>query len=69
MHAMLIVVGFFLIVGAIFYGALRILLGWFAPAGTVAAMDRAVGATIDFIGKLGLLAVAGFLLWAFIRGG
>lgn len=49
----------------IFYFAIRILVGWTMPAGSVAAMDRGIDAIAKLVLKLVVLAIACGLLYIF----
>jgi uncharacterized membrane protein len=63
----MVVVVFWLVVGAILYGAARIIAGWLIPAGYMARFDAAVGATLNGFMKFVVVAVAAFILWALVR--
>lgn len=61
------VVGFWLVVGAILYGAARIIAGWMIPAGHMARFDAAVSAALNTFMKLVVVAIAAFIVWALVR--
>lgn len=60
---MLVVIGFAALCAAILLLAVRILLGWFAPAGAVGAFDRGVNATLSGFFKACVLIAAGLIVY------
>ena len=53
------------IIAAILFVAFRIILGWIVSAPALAKFDRGAMATFGFIFKLGILMLAGIIIWAF----
>jgi hypothetical protein len=51
------------IVGAILFGAVRIILGWVLPVTTMRRVDAITNATFVFVFKLWVVAMAGLIVW------
>jgi hypothetical protein len=51
------------IIGAILFGAIRIILGWALPVATMRRVDTITNATFIFIFKLWVVAMAGLIVW------
>ena len=60
---MLAFIGFAALCVVILLLAVRILLGWFAPAGAVGAFDRGVNATLLGLFKACVLVAAGLIVY------
>lgn len=63
----MVVVVFWLVVGAILYGAARIIAGWLIPAGHMARFDAAVSAALSGFMKLLVIGAAAVIVWSLVR--